>query len=296
MAGTSSRRLGSRTLTSQRSAASFSEIDRPLLVLEPGLVLVQVVEQEPRLALEGDEPGQPLELAGVEPPVGDRDLEPDDVLAVPGRLERDLVDREAELVEPADAGADRVPVVGGQLGLEVELVPDRRVASANGLGRLDRIVGGALATLHRPEVGQTERDVLDEDVEVVFALAVRQRRVDLARLGVDEEGLDLVAVTTEERVGERAIAPEHAGSVEVHEQPRHRVEQPVAVRPRAEREAHEQAAVLDRELQVLGHEDGRCLAPGPPRARPAPRPAGPCAWRWRSTRELASTPPRAAPP
>ena len=234
----------------------------PLLVLDPGLVLVQVVEQQPRLALEGDEPGQALELPGVEPAVGDRDLEPDDVLAVAGRLERDLVDREAELVEPPDPGAHRVPVVGGQLGLQVELVPDRRVAGANGLGRLDRVVRGALATLHRPEVGQTERDVLDEDVEVVLPLSVRQRRVDLARLGVDEEGLDLVAVATEQRVGERAIAPEHAGSVEVHQEPRHRVEQPVAVWPRAQRESHEQAAVLDRELQVFGHDDGRVALRG----------------------------------
>ena len=82
MAGTSS------------AEARFEDVDQPplggllfgdrtpLLVLDPGLVLVQVVEQEPRLALEGDEPGQTLELAGVESPIGDRDLEPDDVLAV----------------------------------------------------------------------------------------------------------------------------------------------------------------------------------------------------------------------
>ena len=56
-------------------------------MLEPGLVLVQVVEQEARLALERDEAGQPLQLAGVEPPVGDRHLEPDDVPAVAGRLQ-----------------------------------------------------------------------------------------------------------------------------------------------------------------------------------------------------------------
>ena len=45
--------------------------------------------------------------------------------------------------------------------------------------------------------------------------------------------------------------------MEVHQEPRHRVEQPVAIWPRAEREPHEQAAVLDGELQVLGHDDGR---------------------------------------
>ena len=85
--------------------------------------------------------------------------------------------------------------------------------------------------------------------------------MDLAGLGVDEEGLDLVAVAPEQGVGERAVAPEDAGPVEVDEQPGHRVEQPVAVRPGTEREAHQQAAVLDRELEVLGHED-RAVAVG----------------------------------
>ena len=45
--------------------------------------------------------------------------------------------------------------------------------------------------------------------------------------------------------------------MEVDEQPGHRVEQPVAVRPGTEREAHQQAPVLDREVEVLGDEDRR---------------------------------------
>ena len=91
-----------------------------------------------------------------------------------------------------------------------------------------------------------------------------RRRMDLARLGVDEIRLDLVAVAPEQRVRERAVAPVDAGPVEVDQERRHRVEQPVAVRPRAEREAHEQAAVLDREGEVLGGEDG-LVAAGPGR-------------------------------
>ena len=83
------------------------------------------------------------------------------------RLEADLVDREAEVVEPPDPGADRVPVVGRQLGHEVELVPQRAVAVADRLGGRDRIVERVLAALHRAEVGQPEADVLDQDVEVV---------------------------------------------------------------------------------------------------------------------------------
>ena len=60
--------------------------------------------------------------------------------------------------------------------------------------------------------------------------------MDLARLGVDEERLDLVAVAAEERVRERAVAPVHAGPMEIDEQPRHGVEEPVAIWARAQRE------------------------------------------------------------
>ena len=155
-----------------------------------------------------------------------------------GRLELDLVDREPEVVEPPDAGPDGVPIVRGELGHEMELVPDRFVPRADRLGGLDRIVEGVLATLQHAEVGQPECDVLDEDIEVVATLAVGQARVDLAGLGIDEERLDLVAVAAEQRVRERAVAPEHARPMEVDEQPRHRVEQPVPIRPGPEREPH----------------------------------------------------------
>ena len=68
--------------------------------------------------------------------------------------------------------------------------------------------------------------------------------VDLAGLGIDEERLDLVAVAAEQGIGQRAVAPEDTGAMEVDEQPGHRVEQPAAVRARAQREAHEQPPVL----------------------------------------------------
>jgi hypothetical protein len=76
--------------------------------------------------------------------------------------------------------------------------------------------------------------------------------VDLAGLGIDEEGLDLVAVAPEQRVGERAVAPVHARPMQVDEQPGHRVEQPIAVRAGTEREPHHQAPVLNRVLEVFG--------------------------------------------
>ena len=107
------------------------------------------------------------------------------------------------------------------------------------------------------EVGEAERDVLHEDLEVVGPLPVRQARMDLARLGVDEVRLHPIAVATEERVRERAVAPVDPAAVEVDEEPGHRVEQAVAVRARLERNPHEEAAVLERVGEVLGDEDAR---------------------------------------
>ena len=125
--------------------------------------------------------------------------------------------------------ADRVPVVGAELGLGVELVPERG-GSGSARSRRHRSPRPCRrAVAARGEVGQPEGDVLDEDLEVVGALPVGQARVDLARLGVDEIGLDPVAVTPEQRVRERAVAPVDAAPMEVDEERRHRVEQPVAV-------------------------------------------------------------------
>ena len=202
----------------------------------------------------------------------------------PARLQLDLVDREAEVVQPPDPGPDRVPVVGRELGLEVELLPDARrtvVRTVSAASTASSKASGA--ALHRAEVGQAERDVLDEDVEVVGALAVGQRRVDLARLGIDEEGLDLVAVAPEQRVRERAVAPEHAGPVEVDEQPRHRVEQPVAVRARARAGSASAGAGTGsstRGTRSRGWPTSRSGASARPTAVTAGRPS---ASRWRST-------------
>jgi len=101
------------------------------------------------------------------------------------------------------------------------------------------VVLGTVATLHRTQIGQAKGHVLFKDIEVVVALAMRQPGVDLARLGIHEEGLDPVAVAAEQGVGQRAVAPEHARSMEVHEQPRHGIQQPVTIRSGTERETHQ---------------------------------------------------------
>jgi hypothetical protein len=74
-----------------------------------------------------------------------------------------------------------------------------------------------LPQLHR-DVDQVAGDVLDQDVQVVGALAVAQGGVDLAGLGVDQERLEELAVPLEQGVGQRAVAPEHAFAVQVDEQ------------------------------------------------------------------------------
>ena len=144
---------------------------------------------------------------------------------------------------------------GWRTGSSWIVVPDLLVAVADVLGGVDRVVVGVRRALHRRQVGQPEGDVLDEDLEVVRPLAVRQRREDLARLGVDEVGLDPVAVPPEQGVRERAVAPEHAAPVEVDEQEGHRVEEPPAVRAGPGRQAHHQPPVLERVRQELRHED-----------------------------------------
>ena len=192
----------------------------------------------------------------MEPPGGHGDAQPEPPGPVP-RLELDLVDREAQVVEPADPCLDGVAVAGPQVVLGVELVPEGTVAAAHPFGRADGILEVVAAVLEGGEVGQPEGDVLDEDLEVVGALAVGQRRVDLARLGIDEERLDLVAVAPEEGVGERAVAPVHAGPVEVDQEGRHRVEQAIPVRDRSRGQSHQQPPVLQRMGEVGGHEDGR---------------------------------------
>ena len=177
-------------------------------------------------------------------------------LAVPiAGLELDLVDREAQVVEAADPGVDHEAVVGAQLDLGVELVPQRPVAGPDALGGGDRLVLLIGPLVVDGQVGQPEGDVLDQDLEVVGALAVGQRRVDLAGLGVDEVGLDLVAVAAEEGVGQRAVAPVDAAAMEVDQERRHRVEEPVAVGLGGGRQAHQQAPVLQRVGQVGRDQD-----------------------------------------
>ena len=78
--------------------------------------------------------------------------------------------------------------------------------------------------------------------------------MQLAGLGVDEVGGERARVAAEERVRERAVAPEEPAEVEAHEQLGARVEQPPA--QVGDAAAREQRAVRQREVEVPRDQDG----------------------------------------
>ena len=170
-----------------------------------------------------------------------------------------LLDVEAELVEAAQALVDAVGLVGPEDVLARQLRPQRLVAARHLGGRLDRIEARGQADLRRLEVEQLAGHVLLGDLQVVRALPGAQLRVQLARLGIDEVGRERAGVAPEERVRERAVAPEEAREVDAHEQLGERVEQAVAqigdARPA------EQAAIRQREVEVPRDQHGLGLVP-----------------------------------
>jgi hypothetical protein len=65
-----------------------------------------------------------------------------------------------------------VPVGARHRRFEVELVPDGAIAGSDRIRGLDGVLECVGSLLHDAEVGEPEADVLDEDVEVIRALAV----------------------------------------------------------------------------------------------------------------------------
>ena len=88
-------------------------------------------------------------------------------------------------------------------------MPQRLVTADDLLADLVRVEVGREADL-RIDVEQLAEDVHLRDLEVVAALAVRERAVQLAGLGIDEVRRERARVAAEERVREGAVAPEEA--------------------------------------------------------------------------------------
>ncbi len=231
--------------------------DRRLRERAPGLALAclsvarDVVEHATRLVLLRVEACEPQQLVPVVAGLDDVRVERDPVAAV-GRLEGDLLDVEAELVQAVEALVELVAFVGTERLVARELVPQPVVPTDDLFARLVRV-----EVLGEPDfcvdVEQLADDVLLCDVEVVVALALRERAVQLACLGVDEVCRERAGVAPEERVRERAVAPEEPAQVQAREQLDERVQE---VRAQVgDAGAREQSAVGQGVVEVPGDQD-----------------------------------------
>src|SRR6266508_348373 len=91
-------------------------------------------------------------------------------------------------------------LLGGQL------LPQLAIASLDRGGLLDEqlaVLRGKLAQLRR-DIEQPSSHVLDDEVELVGAPLVRDHRLYVAGLGVDQVGLQPLTVADEQGVRERA--------------------------------------------------------------------------------------------
>ena len=89
------------------------------------------------------------------------------------------------------------------------------------------IASASKASLEQPaglQVEQLAVDVGQRHVEVVGALPVAERLVQLSGLGVDEVRRELAGAAAEEHVGQRHVAPEEAGQVQPDQQHDERVD------------------------------------------------------------------------
>ena len=197
-----------------------------LLLLQPGAETRHVVEQPARLVLARVDPGPQEQLPGVV--TGFRDPGPQPQLVpLPGADQLDLLGVEAELVEPVQALGDPVTLLlGAQDLLAGQLLPQRLIPPLELLGDLERVDVGR-EQLARLQVEQFAADPLGGQLHVITALPVGQGRVLLAGLRVDQVGLQLARVVPEQRVGQRAVAPEEPGQVQPDQQFHQRVQQPV---------------------------------------------------------------------
>ena len=83
--------------------------------------------------------------------------------------------------------------------------------------------------------------------------------MEIAGLGIDQVGRERAGIAPEERVGERAVAPEEAREVDAHEQLGERVEQ--ALRRSATPGPLKSGRYGQREVEVPGDQHGLRLLP-----------------------------------
>jgi hypothetical protein len=222
------------------------------LLLQVAAEAGDVVEQPAGLMLVGADAGLPEQLRAVLPRLGD--LGPNPQLAALGRADQlQLVGVEPEVVEPAQPLGDPMALLlRPQRLLPGQLLPERLVAALyflTGLQRVD-VVRQQLARL---QVHELAADPLDRELDVPVPLPVGQDGMLLAGLRVDQVSPEGSRVVAEQRVRQRAVAPEEPGQVQPHQQLDQRVEQPVGRLPDAR--AGEQRSVRRRVLEEPGHQD-----------------------------------------
>jgi hypothetical protein len=169
------------------------------------------------------------------------------------RIELDLLDVEAEPVQTVQPLVEPEALVGGEHLLLRQLVPQCLVARDDlGAGLVGVEIG------REPDLGVHVEELADDvqlrDVEVVRALPVGELAVQLSGLRVDEIRRERARVATEERVRERAVAPEEAAEMQAGEQLGQPVQQ-VRAQVR-DRSTGEERAVGERVLEVPRDQHG----------------------------------------
>ncbi len=200
-------------------------------------------------------PVSPCSSRGVVAGLDDLGLD-DDPVAVEVGDDVELVDVEPEVVEPLDPLLDPPHLAGREHLLRGQLGPQRVVPLRQQLHDLERlhVVVERVAGL---EVEQLGVDVLAAHRDVVLAHALRQHRLELAGLRVDEVRREPAGAASEQHVRERHVAPVEVGEVQPDQQHHQGVDERGQVL-RLE-SVREQAAVRQREAEVLGHQRGRQL-------------------------------------
>ena len=270
--------IGSKISLSQRPAIDGARLAAEV---EVGGVRRDVVEQPARLGVLDVQAGERLQLALVVAELDDLGLDPHPVTVEVGD-DVELVDVEAEVVEPLDPALDPPHLVEGELLLAGQLVPQRVVALLDQLGDLPDVEVGVegVAGLQVEQLGE---DVLAADPDVVLAHRRRQAVADLAGLGVDEVRREAAGRAPEQHVRQRHVAPVEAAQVQPDEQHDQRVDERGQVVGR--QAVLEEAAVGQGEGEVLGEQGGRAAPRRRRRRGRSPRPAGRrpgSGMRWRS--------------
>ena len=192
------------------------------LLVEGRGVGVEVVKQPTGLVLLGIEPGEAQQATLVVPGIHDLWLDAHLGAGVIG-LDGQLFDIKAEFVESLYPLVD-APAFGGGEGFgSGELDPEGAIGRDDAIRHLNRIDFLVKASTGS-EVEELPGNIDARDLQVIFALAVRETVIELTRFGIHEIGGKRSGVTAEERVGERDIAPEEADHVQSHQKHGERID------------------------------------------------------------------------